>query len=111
MTEFPTQNNSRRPRKKKPAGRKTPSLAQQFRALPPAARKKLLAGLAGALVLVLVLIILFAWFLGREKSPSADSSSHTVSSAVSDNYDKDADKLDTDQLGNTILAQTEDAGQ
>ena len=85
--------------------------------LPPQKKKRLqvFAG-GGALVLILLVAVLVATLssckssaLGDDSGISSDISRSRTSSDLA--YNKDADKIDTTQYADTILGESEDAGQ
>ncbi|MBC5582513.1 hypothetical protein H8S23_13445 [Anaerofilum sp. BX8] len=105
-----------RPPRKEPKKRRKAGFAASFSQLPPTQKKRaalLLGGGVLALVAVIVLVVLLLSSCGG-KAPSESgipSSISWVENSTDLAYDKDADKIDESKYAETILAESEDAGQ
>lgn len=118
MTEFPTSKKPKKnPHHDGPVDKfpRRQSTAGWFSRLGPRGQKKVLLAALACLVGVIFIVVLAVNLFSAGAKPAISASS-LPNSAVSQpeadkTYDKDAEKLDTDQLGTTILAETEDAGQ
>lgn len=64
--------------------------------------------IAGALIAVVLAVVLLIGAMGGNESDIVDD---YVENEIDQSYDKDREALDVEQLGLTILAETEDAGQ
>lgn len=105
-----------RPPRREPKKKRGPGFAASFSKLPPAQKKRaalLLGGGVLALAAVIVLVVVLLSSCGG-KAPSESGIPSSISRAENSTdlaYDKDADKIDETKYAETILGESEDAGQ